>query len=116
MWKISKFEETDNLKDLCENEIDNAWFAHDAAYSDSEDLAKRTISNRILKDRAYKNFFLGRIYFKSNDVFQNLLVCQPTLDMLELKKYKDTDYFFSWKSNGIYHSKLNPLYTASSAA
>ena len=116
MWKNSKFEETDNLKDSYRNEIDNVCFAHDAAYSDSEDLPKRTISNRILKDRAYENFFLGRIYFKSNDVFQNLLVCQPALDMLELKKYKDTDYFLSWKSNGIYNSKLNPLYTASSTA
>ena len=29
-------------------------FAHDAVYSDSKDLAKRTISDKILKDRAYK--------------------------------------------------------------
>ena len=29
-------------------------FAHDAAYSDSKDLAKRTISDNILKDRAYE--------------------------------------------------------------
>ena len=28
--------------------------AHDAAHSDSNDLAKRTISDKILKDRAYK--------------------------------------------------------------
>ena len=31
---------------------DKACFAHDAAYSDSKDLAKRTISDKILKDRA----------------------------------------------------------------
>ena len=35
------------------NELDKACFAHDAAYSDSKDLAKRTISDKILKDRAY---------------------------------------------------------------
>ena len=29
-------------------------FAHDAAYSDSKDLAKRTISDKILQDRAYE--------------------------------------------------------------
>ena len=29
-------------------------FAHDAAYSDSKDLAKRTISFKILKERVYK--------------------------------------------------------------
>ena len=34
----------------------------------------------------YYNFFLGRIYFKSNDESQNTFVCQPILDILELKK------------------------------
>ena len=29
-------------------------FTHDAAYSDSKDLAMRTILNKILKGRAYK--------------------------------------------------------------
>ena len=29
-------------------------FDHDAAYSDSKDLAKRVIPDKILKDRAYK--------------------------------------------------------------
>ena len=36
------------------NELDKACFAHNAAYSDSKDLAKRTISDKILKDRAYE--------------------------------------------------------------
>ena len=31
-----------------------ACFAHNAAYSDSNDLANGTISNKILKDRAYE--------------------------------------------------------------
>ena len=35
------------------NELDKACFAHDTAYSDSKDLAKRTVSD-ILKDRAYE--------------------------------------------------------------
>ena len=39
-------------------------------------------------------------------------VYQPTLDTLELKKDKDTDYFLSWKSNRVFNSKLKPLYTA----
>ena len=37
---------------------------------------------------------------------------QPTLDTLELKKDKGTDYFLSWKSKGVYNSKLKLLYTA----
>ena len=36
------------------NELDKACFAHDATYSDSKDLTKRTISDKLLKDRAYK--------------------------------------------------------------
>ena len=36
------------------NELDKDCFAHDAAYSDSKDLANRTISDKILKDRAYE--------------------------------------------------------------
>ena len=32
----------------------NLVFDYDAAYSDSKDLAKKTISNKILKDRAYE--------------------------------------------------------------
>ena len=34
--------------------MDEACFAHDAAYSDSKDLGKRTISDKILKNRAYE--------------------------------------------------------------
>ena len=31
------------------NELDKAYFVHDAAYSDSKDLTKRTISDKNLK-------------------------------------------------------------------
>ena len=50
--RIQKFRETGNLKYLYRNELGKACFALDAAYSDSKDLAKRTISNKILEDRA----------------------------------------------------------------
>ena len=50
--KIKNLEKKSNLKHLYRNELDTACFAHDAAYSDSKDLAKRTISDKILKDRA----------------------------------------------------------------
>ena len=32
--------------------------------------------------------------------------------MLEFKKDKDTDYVLSWKSKGVYNSKLKTLCTA----
>ena len=31
--------------------------------------------------------------------------------MLEFKKEKCTDYVLSWKSNGVFNSKLKPFYT-----
>ena len=34
--------------------LKKTWFAHDTAYFDSKDLAKRTISDKILKDRTYE--------------------------------------------------------------
>ena len=52
---IQKFRETGNLKHLYKNELDKACFAHGAAYSDSKNLAKRTMFDKILRDRAYEN-------------------------------------------------------------
>ena len=50
--RLQKYRETNNLKHLYRNELDKACFAHDATYSDSKDLAKRTISYNILEDTA----------------------------------------------------------------
>ena len=47
--RIKKFRETGNLKHICKSELDKVCFLHDAAYSDSKDLIKRTISDKILK-------------------------------------------------------------------
>ena len=35
------------------NELDKACFTHDAAYSDSKDLTKTTIADKILKNKAF---------------------------------------------------------------
>ena len=70
---------------------------------------QRKLKSVIAKDY---NFFLGTIYFSSNDRFQNTFVYQPALDTLELKKDKRNDYVLSSKSKGIYNSKLELLYTA----
>ena len=40
----------------------------------------------------YYIFFLGRIYFTSNDGSQNTFVYEKTLDALKLKKGKDRAY------------------------
>ena len=50
--RFQKFRETGNLKHLYRKELDKACFPHDSSYSDTKDLAKRTISDKILKCRA----------------------------------------------------------------
>ena len=50
--RIQKFRETGNLKHLHRSELDKACFAQDTACSESKHLAKRTISDKILKDWA----------------------------------------------------------------
>ena len=70
---------------------------------------QKKLNSLIIKNY---NFFLGIIYFASTDGSQNTFVYQPTLDTSELKKDKGTDYVLSWKSKGVFNSKLKPLYTA----
>ena len=45
--RIQKFTETDDLKHLYRDELDKVCFVHDTVYSNSKDLPKRTISNKI---------------------------------------------------------------------
>ena len=45
--RIQKFRETGSLKHLYRNELEKSCFAHDAGYSGSIDLAKKTISDMI---------------------------------------------------------------------
>ena len=51
--RIQKFKETGDTNYIYKNELDKACFAHDAAYSDSKDLTKRTVADKILRNRAF---------------------------------------------------------------
>ena len=51
--RIQKFRETGDTNYIYKNELDNACFVHDAAYSDSKDLTKRTVADKILKNIAF---------------------------------------------------------------
>ena len=46
--RIQKFKETGDSNYILKGELDKAYFSHDAEYSDSKYLAKRTISGKIL--------------------------------------------------------------------
>ena len=51
--RIQKFKETGDTNYIYMNELDKACFTHDAAYSDSKDLTKRTVADKILKNKAF---------------------------------------------------------------
>ena len=45
--------ETGDTNYVYKNELDKACFVHDAAYSDSKDFTKRTVADKILKNKAF---------------------------------------------------------------
>ena len=51
--RIQKFKKTGDTNSIYMNELDKACFTHDAAYSESKDLTKRTIADKNLKNRAF---------------------------------------------------------------
>ena len=51
--RIQRFKETGDSNYIYKNELDQACFAHDAAYSDSKDLTIRTAADKILRNRAF---------------------------------------------------------------
>ena len=51
--RIQKFRETGDTNSIYKNELDKACFVHDAAYSDSKDLTKRTVADKNLKNKAF---------------------------------------------------------------
>ena len=46
--------QTRNTDFICKNELDKACFQHDMAYGKSKYLVKRTQSDKVLKDKAFK--------------------------------------------------------------
>ena len=51
---IQKFKETGDTDYIYKNELDKACFQHDMAYGDFKDLAKRTIADGVLRNKAFK--------------------------------------------------------------
>ena len=51
--RIEKFMKTRNTDFIYKNELDKACFQHDMAYGDFKDLARRTASDKVLRDKAF---------------------------------------------------------------
>ena len=48
-----------NTNSICRNELDKACFQDDMAYGKSKDLAKRTQSDKVLRDTKYDGYQRG---------------------------------------------------------
>ena len=51
--RIQKFKETGDTNYIYKNELDKACFQRDMAYGDFKDLARRTTSDKVLRDKAF---------------------------------------------------------------
>ena len=51
--RIQKFKETGDTNYIYKNELDKVCFQHDMAYGDFKDLARRTASDKVLRDKAF---------------------------------------------------------------
>ena len=52
--RVQKFKETGYTSYIYKNELDKACFHYDMAYGDFKGLAKRTIADKVLRDKAFK--------------------------------------------------------------
>ena len=51
--RIQKFKETGDTIYIYKNELDKACFEHDMAYGGFKDLARRTASGKVLREKAF---------------------------------------------------------------
>ena len=52
--RIEKFIQTENANFIYRNGLNKACFQHDMAYCKSKDLVKRTQSDKVLRNKAFK--------------------------------------------------------------
>ena len=52
--RTERFIQTGNTGFINKNKLDKAYFRHDMAYGKSKNLIKRTQSDKVLKDKAFK--------------------------------------------------------------
>ena len=87
--RIQKFKETGDTNYIYKNELDKACFAHDTAYSDSKDLTKITVADKILRNRAQrKKSFKNDIVMYSTNNEGKSVVAERFIRTLKSKIYK----------------------------
>ena len=52
--RIQKFMQTEDTRHIYQNDLDESSFQHNMAYGSYKDLVKRTKSDKVLRDKAFK--------------------------------------------------------------
>ena len=115
--RIEKFMQTGNTNYIYKNDLDKACFQHDMAYGKYKDLTKRTQSDKVLKDKAFKTASnpkydryqrgLASMVFKFFDKkstgssINPISNQQPADELLEpiIRKFKRRKVYSSFKDN-----------------
>ena len=94
--RIQKFKQTGDSRPIYKNELDKACFRHDIAYGDFKDLAKRTASDKFLRDKTFKiasntkydgyQSGLASMVYKFFDK-KSVVVLRMTLNKIQLTNY-----------------------------
>ena len=109
---------TGNTNFIYKNELDKACFQHDMAYGKSKDLVKRTQSDKVLRDKAFKiasdpkydgyqRGLASMVYkffdkkSKRSDITTNEFNYQLVNELHKpfIKKFKKRKVYFSFKDN-----------------
>ena len=115
-----KFKETGDTKYIYRNELDKACFQHDMAYGDFKDLARRTASDKVLRDKAfniakspkydgYQRGLASMVYkyfdkkskgsgVSNNEVKQNLQLAKEFHKPI-IRKFKKITVYYRFKDN-----------------
>ena len=126
--RIEKFMATGNTNFIYKNELDKACFQHDMAYGKSKDLAKRTQSDKVLKDEAFKTAsdpkydgyqrgLASMVYNFFNTKSSRSGVNEPNLQLVNelhkqiIRKFNKRKVYSSFRDNirGIDLADMQPL-------
>ena len=86
--RIQKFQEKGDSRYIYRNELDKACFQHDIGYGDYKDLARRTASDKVLRDKAFniaKNPNMMDIKEFLHLWFITFLITTPQLVVVKMK-------------------------------
>ena len=104
--RIQKFKETGDTNYIYKNEFDKACFQHDTAYGDFKDLARRTTSDKVSRDKAGLASMVYKFFDKksagssvaNNEIKQNMQLAEE-LHKPVIRNFRKRKIYSEFKDN-----------------